>query len=114
MKLSGLVAILLCSLLGAGQEVHVATGKNSMVLSVAAQKPYSLMSGEEKKPTLAVECAQKGKEAVHILKFQPGGMLAEDPDSSAKGGALVFDMTIDGTKEATTWIPYGDTESYAY
>ena len=115
MKMSGLVAILLWSLLGVGQEVHVSPGKNSVVLSVAAQKPYSLMSGEEKKPVLAVECALKGKKTVHILKFLPGGMLAEDnPESSAKGGELVFEMTMGGTKESTTWIPYGDTESYAY
>ena len=115
MKLSGLLAILVCSLLGTGQEVHVSAGKNSVVLSVAAQKPYSLMSGEEKKPVLVVECAQKGKKTVHILKFQPGGMLVEDnPESSGRGGELVLDMTTGGTKEATNWIPYGDTESYAY
>jgi hypothetical protein len=115
MKLSGLLAVLSCALLSTGQEVHVSAGKNSVVLSVAAQKPYSLMSGEEKKPLLAIECAQKGKKTVHILKFQPGGMLVEDnPESGGKGGELVLAMTTGGAKEATSWIPDGDTEIYAY
>ena len=119
MKLSGLVAIMLWSLLGTGQEVHVSTGKGSVVLSVRAAKPYQLISGEAKMPVLAIECAQKGKKAVHLLKFQAGGSLAEDgpegnPDTPTKDGAVTFPMTIGGERQLTTWIPYGDTITYAY
>lgn len=115
MKLSGWLAILLWSVQGVGQEVHVSPGKNGVALSVTAQKPYSLISGEEKRPALVVECALKNKKPVHVLKFLPGGMLADDnPEGNAKGGEMVFNMTLGATKEATAWIPYGDTESYAY
>ena len=115
MKASGFVAIALWSLLSMGQEVHVSRGNGIVVLSVWAQKPYPLMSGEEKMPTLSVECSQKGKKTVHVLKFSPGGAVVEDsPEVTAKGEQLAFNTTIGGTKQTTSWIPYGDTVSFAY
>jgi hypothetical protein len=111
MKVSGLVAVALWSSLCIGQEVHVSRGKNSVVLSVLAQKPYQLMSGEVKTPALIVECDQKGKKSGHLVKFSASGSLVED---NPEGSQLTFDMTIGGAKEMTTWVPFGDTVSYAY
>jgi hypothetical protein len=114
MNVSGLVAIVLWSSLCLGQEVHVSRGKNTVVLSVSAQKKYQLMSGEEKLPTLSVECAHKGKKTGHNVKFSPGGALVEDTDVDLKGAQLIFNMTIGGTKQVTGWVPSGDTVTYAY
>ena len=61
MNVSGLVAIVLWSSLCLGQEVHVSRGNDTVVLSVSAQKPYQLMSGEEKLPTLSVECTTRAR-----------------------------------------------------
>jgi hypothetical protein len=114
MKTAGFVAIILWSLLGMGQEMHVSQGKGVVVISVWALKPYQLMSGEEKTAILSVTCAQKGKKAGHLLKFIPGGDLVEDsPDVTANNGASVFNMTINGTKQITEWVP-ADTVSYSY
>jgi len=111
MTVSGLVTIALwSSILCVGQEVHVSRGKGSVVLSVLAQKPYPLMSGEEKTATLSVECAQKGKKTVHLLKFSPGGSLVED--NPEKGAQLTFNMAIGGVKQMTTWANYGDTITF--
>jgi hypothetical protein len=115
MKVSGLVAIALWSFLSMGQEVRVSPGKGSVVLSLRAQKPYSLLSGEDKTPVLTVQGTQKGKNTAHLLKFSAGSTLAEDnPEAPAKGEVVIFEMIIGGNKQATTWIPYGDTVSYAY
>jgi hypothetical protein len=115
MKVPAVVAIILWSLLSLGQEVHVSQGKSSVALSVLAQKPYPWISGEQKTPILSVECALKGKKTLHLLKFSPGGALVEDgPEVTAKGGQLPFMMTIGGTKQVESWIPYGDAISYAY
>ncbi|MGA2373303.1 MAG: hypothetical protein ACLPPV_09465 [Candidatus Korobacteraceae bacterium] len=114
MKTSALVAILLWSLMGMGQDVHVSQGKGIVVLSVWAVKPYQLMSGEEKVAIFSMVCTQKGKKSAHVLKFLPGGMLVEDsPDVTAKSGELVFNMTINGTKQMTEWAP-SDPSTYAY
>jgi hypothetical protein len=113
MNVSGLVAIVLwSSFLCMAQEVHVSQGKNSVVLSVSAQKPYPLMSGEENTARLSVECAQKGKKAVHLLKFSPGGSLVED--NPEKGAQLTFNMTIGGVKQSTTWVNYGDAITFTH
>jgi hypothetical protein len=115
MKVPAVVAIILWSLLSLGQEVHVSQGKSSVALSVLAQKPYPWISGEQKTPILSVECALKGKKTLHLLKFSPGGALVEDgPEVTAKGGQLPFMMTIGGTRQVESWIPYGDAISYAY
>ena len=114
MKMSGLVAVLLWSLLGMGQEVHVSQGKGIVVLSVLAVKPYPLMSGEEKTATFAVVCTQKGKKIAHVLKFLPGEQLVEDsPGVTATSGEFVFNMTISGTRQMTEWA-LSDPVTFAY
>jgi len=95
-----------------GQEVHASQGKNVVVLSVLAQKPYSLMSGEAKTAKLSVECAQKGKKTVHVLKFSPGESLVED--NPEKGAPLTFNITIGGIKQTTSWANFGDTVTFTY
>jgi hypothetical protein len=115
MKVSGFVAIVFWSFLGMGQEVHVSQGNGNVVLSVWAQKPYELIPGETKMPVLTVDCVHKGKKIAHLLKFLPGGSVVEDnPDAGAQSGQLIFIMTIGGSKQMTTWMPYGDTVTYAY
>jgi hypothetical protein len=112
---SRLIAIVVWSLLCTGQEVHVARGKGSVALSVAAQQPYQLLSGEGKIPVLSVECSHKGKKSGHLLKFLPGGSLVEDnSDINAKGGHVIFNVTMGGTTQATAWLDYGDTVSFVY
>src|ERR1035441_10817246 len=106
MNVSGFVAIALWSSLCMGQEVHVSRGKGVVVLSVSAQKPYQLLSGEGKMPMLSVECAHKGKKAGHLVEFSPGGSLVEENlEVDAKPGQLTFNMTIGGTKQMTVWSP---------
>ena len=114
LNVSRFVAIVLWSSLCLGQEVHVSRGNGAVVLSVSAQKPYPLMSGEQKLPTLTVECAHKGKKTGHTIAFSAGGALVEDTDMNAKGAQQIFNMTIGGTKQTTGWVPYGDTITYAY
>lgn len=115
MNVSRLVAIMLWSALCVAQEVHVSHGKDSVSLSVVARQPYQLLSGEGKMPVLSVECIHKGKKSGHVLKFSPGGSLAEDNfEVDAKPGQMTFNMTIAGTKEGTPWAPYGDTVTFAY
>ena len=89
MKTAGFVAIILWSLLSMGQEVHVTQGKGAVELSVSAQKPYQLMSGERKVPILRCGLHPERKEVSHLLKFLPGGFLVEDgSDISAKSRDL--------------------------
>ena len=115
MNVSVLVAIVFWSSVGIGQDVHVSQGKGTVVLSVAAQQPYQLLSGESKVATLSVECIHKGKKIGHLLTFSAGGSLVEENfDVNAKPGQLTFNMTIAGASQATSWVPYGDTVTYAY
>jgi hypothetical protein len=113
-NLPTLAALLLSSLLCLGQEVTISRGIGTVALSVTAQKSYALMSGEEKSPTLTVECAHKGKKTGHVLSFTAGSALAEGTDMDAKGAQLILNMTVGGTKQKTGWVPYGDTITYAY
>ncbi len=113
-NVSGWVALVLWSSLCLGQEVHVSRGNGAVVLSVSAQKPYQWMSGEQRLPTLSVECTQKGKKTAHLLKFLPGGTLAGDLEADAKGGPRTFTMTIGGTKQITGWVGYGDAVTFSY
>lgn len=114
MKIAGFVAIILWSLLGVGQEMHVSQGKGIVVISVWALKPYQLMSGEEKTAIFSVTCVQKGKKTGHLVKFIPGGdLVADSPDVTANSAGSVFNMTIGGTKQITEWVP-ADTVSYSY
>jgi hypothetical protein len=113
-NLSGVSAVVLCSLLALGQEVQVSPGKHSVRLTITA-KSYRLLPTEEMQPTLTLECAVKGNKAGHLLLFSAGGAISEDnPETAPRNGQLTLTMTISGTKQATTWIPYGDTETYAY
>jgi hypothetical protein len=112
MKVNGFVAVTLWSFLCMGQELHVTRGKGNVVLGVGAQKPYQLLSGEGKTPTLSVECVQKGKKTLHQVMFLPGGSLVED--SPEKSGQLTFNMTIGGIKQTTAWVPSGDAVSFTY
>ena len=114
LNVSRFVAFVLWSSLCLGQEVNVSRGKDTVVLSVSAQKPYPLMSGEQKLPTLSVECTQKGKKTAHLLKFLPGGTLAGDLEVDAKGGQRTFNMTIGGTKQVTVWVGYGEAVTFSY
>src|ERR1035438_2198639 len=98
-NLPTLAALLLSSLLCLGQEVTISRGIGTVALSVTAQKPYALMSGEEKSPTLTVECAHKGKKTGHVLSFTAGSALAEGTDMDAKGAQLILNMTVGGTKQ---------------
>lgn len=115
MKYLGLVALMLCSLLSMGQEVEVTPGKTSVLLSLPAQKSYNWLASEQKVPTLSLQCAQKGKKSVHLLLFSAqGSVMEDDPETAGRGGQLTFHMTIGGTAQVTTWIPYGDITTYAY
>ena len=114
MKLSWLAAVIFCSLLALGQDVEVTPGKNSVGMKITA-KSYHLLTTEEEQPTLTLECALKGKKTGHLLLFSAGGALSEEnPGTAPRNGALTLTMRIAGTKQATTWIPYGDTETFAY
>ena len=114
-NVSGFVAVMLWCSLCLGQEVLISRGKDTVVLSVSAQKPYQLLSGEGKMPMLSVECAHKGKKAGHLVEFSPGGSLVEENfEVDAKPGQLTFNMTIGGTKQMTAWVPYGDTVTFTY
>ena len=115
MKLSGLLAIVFFSLLVAAQEVTVTPGKNSVLLSIDASKSYHLVTTEEKQPTLSIQCAEKGKKSVHLLMFSPGGAMAEDNlETVPRSGEFTLTMTIGNTKQTTSWIPYGNSETFAY
>ena len=112
-KLPTIFAIGCLSLLCSAQEVQVSSVKGGVMLSVSAQHSYQLMPGETKLPTLGVECIHKGKKSSHLVIFSPGGaVVGDDTDASAKGGQA-FVLTIDGKKQASSWIRYGDGDSYA-
>jgi hypothetical protein len=115
MKLSWFVALALWSFPCMGQEVRVAQGNGSVVLTVQAQQPYKLISGEGKTPTLSVECTHKGKKTAHLLIVSAGGMLVDDShEGNPRGGQRTFNMTIGGIKQMTTWVAYGDVVSFTY
>lgn len=111
MKRVAWFVVLVCSVVSGAQEVQVTPGKNTVTLSVSAQKPYDLMSGEKKIPVLSVECSQKGKKAGHIVAFSPGGAVVED---TPEGQQVSFMMTIGGTKQPTSWVAFGDTVTFAF
>ena len=115
MKLSIVVSVVLCAVLAAGQEVTESKGKGGTALSVSAQKSYDILSSEKKTPTLAVQCAQKGKKNTHLVTFSPGGSISEDnPEDAPKNGTITLHITMAGKKRVTSWIPWGDTVTFAY
>ena len=116
MKMAGiLVAVMLWTLLGLGQEVKVTPGKYSVALSISAQKPYEILAGEKKVPVLSVQCSLQGKKAGHLVIFTAGGALAEgDAESAPKNSAITLHMMVGGKEQVTEWIPYNDPITYAY
>lgn len=115
MKSSCLAAVLLCSLLSLAQEVEITPGKNSVGLKITASKTYHWLTTEEARPTLILECQRKGNKSGHLLLFSPAGAISEaTQEMTPRNGALTLTMKIGGTKQATTWIPYTDTETFAY
>jgi len=98
------------------QDVHVSEGKGgSLVLSVAAEKSYDLVTGEKRRPVLSVQCAVKGKKNLHLVMFSAQGTFSSDnPEAMPKNQAMTFDIEMGGVKETTTWIPYGDAITFAY
>src|SRR5579871_3782964 len=113
-KLFAAIAVLCLVSLSGAQEVQVSSTKGGIMLSVAAEKPYQLMPGENKTPTLSVECLHKGKKASHLLMFSPGGSVVDEGSDAGTKGAQAFIITLNGKKLVTPWVQYGDTNSYAY
>ena len=114
-KIAIIATVLLCSFVSIGQEVHVTPGSGNVTLSVAAQKPYQLIGTEVKRPVLSVVCAQNGKKVAHIVKFAPGGVLADESlDFSSGQTQHVLAVTIDGHQQATSWASFGDPITLAY
>lgn len=93
--------------------MQVAPAKGGITLSVSADKPYQLMPGETKLPVLSVECLHKNKATAHVLIFQPGGEVGDISQAGGKGGES-FVVKVNGTKQASRWVPYQDTSSFAY
>lgn len=115
MKLLWLGVLIFCSLLALAQEVEITPGKGSVGLKITATKTYHWLTTEEAKPTLTLECARKGNKGGHLLLFSPGGAISEaTQEMTPRNGALTLTMKIGNTKQATTWIPYTDTETFAY
>jgi len=114
-KLSILAAILLCSIIAVGQEVEITPGKNSVALTITSSKSYHLLPTEEKQSTLTLMCALKGNKAGHLLLFSPGSEIGEDdPETEPRNGQLTLKLKIGGTKQVTSWIPYGSKATFAY
>jgi len=95
--------------------VEITPGKNSVGLTITANKSYNLLPTEEKQSTLTLMCALKGKKAGHLLLFSPGSEISEDdPESEPRSGQLTLKVKIGGTKQVTSWIPYGSKATFAY
>jgi hypothetical protein len=118
MKFPVLIAtILFLAILTMGQEVHSSPVKGGVNVSITADKPYEVMSGEKKRAVLSVECVQnqKGAKAMHLVMFTAGEAVAEDnAETRPKNGEISFNTGLDGKKARTNWIPYGDAIVYAY
>ncbi len=109
------VAVLALSCIACAQEVEVSSIKGGGVsLAVSAQKGYQIM-GQDRIPTLAVECAHKGKKGGHLLVFSPGGeMLLSDTGINASSAPQSLSVIINGKTESTFWAPYGDVANFTY
>ena len=88
----------------------------TVVLSVMAQKPYSLtVSGQAKTPVLSIVCQQKGKKIAHVITFSPGSILTEQEFSTFGASAsLALEMTIGEHKQSTTWVAHSQLQSFDY
>ena len=81
-------------------------------MSIPAQKAYQLMPGEEKTPTLAVECLlHKDKKGSHLVLFMPGGTLATEAPGDT---SLRLVLTFDGTRHVTPWTQYVDPGTFTF
>jgi TonB family protein len=97
------------------------TRNGNIGLGVGAQS-YYLISGEAKWPELSVECTQKGNKTDHHLNFSPSAYSSfatpqEEvlgPTQARPGGQRSFNITMGGIKQATTWVPHGDTGTFTY
>lgn len=109
-------AIALGSLTALAQEVHVTSENGIVTLSVAAQRPYTLIStGRPKVPMLTVSCQQKGKKTGHSVTFSPGGILTEQQYSTFGNSAAVpLAVKLGGQKLSTNWVAYGNVETFTY
>lgn len=115
MKWAGLLVVTLWTAVSLAQEVKVTPGKNGVNISISAQQAYNILASENIRPALSLQCSVKGKKPLHLLVFTAGGMLAEtDPENSPKSGEFSLIMTINGTKQATSWIAYNDPATFAY
>jgi hypothetical protein len=115
MNWSAIVTLMLWAGSSVGQAVHVSESKGAVALTVSAEKPYEIMAGESKRPALSVQCSMKGKKTMHLVTFSAMGALAtEDPENAPKNGEITLNVAMDGAKQSTEWIPYGDTVTFAY
>ena len=118
MKLLVLVTTIVgCAILSVGQDVRTSPVKGGVNISITANQPYDVMSGEKKKAVLSVECAQnqKATKFMHLVMFSAGENVAEDnAESRPKNGEIHLNTIMGGVKETTNWIPYGDAVTYAF
>jgi hypothetical protein len=109
------VTVALSSLTALTQEVHVTSEHGVVTLSVAAQRSYTLATGQSKIPVLAVNCQQKGKKTGHTITFSAGGVLTEQEYSPfGSSSSLVLPVKLGGQQLSTHWVAYGNVETYAY
>lgn len=114
-RLPALVTILFWTLFCTGQDVHTSLVKDGVNVSITANKPYEVMSGQGKRAVLSVECSQKAGKAMHLVMFSAGESVAEDnAETRPKNGEITFTTELKGSKERTNWIPYGDAITYAF
>jgi hypothetical protein len=108
------LVLLACSITAVAQEVSVSPTKGGIALSVSAQKSYELMPGETKVPILSIECLHKGSKTSHLVVFLPGGTVADDSGGTSTQAEEAFVVTVNGTKQVTSWATYGENDGYAY
>ena len=110
------VVLGLCSLVAVAQEVHVSSDHGAVTLSVAAEKPYTLMaSGQPKTPVIAIVCQQKGKKMGHVITFSAGGILTEQEFSTfGNSASLLLTVRLGKQKLSTNWVAYGNVETFTY
>jgi hypothetical protein len=118
MKLLVLVTTVVgCAILSAGQDVRTSPVKGGVNVSITANQPYEVMSGEKKRAVLSVECTQnqKATKVMHLVMFSAGENVAEDnAETKPKNGEIHLTTMLGGNKETTNWIPYGDAVTYAF
>jgi hypothetical protein len=114
-KLIVLLAFLAFACLGYAQQVDVSAIKGGVTLAVSAQKGYQIIAGQERMPTLTLQCVRKGKKGGHLVVFAPGGeMLLGGTGLSAASAPQSLLVTINGKSHSTIWAPYGDVASFTY